>query len=223
MRCRTSGFTLPEVVMAMAIAAMIGLSIVGVSAALSGAYAQSQDFYQCLQTGRSTMARIQAAVRKAKLVTYVSPTRLLLWQDDLNGDGQINLLEISAIAFDAPSRQVRLYTHEFPQSLGDLAVAALNQKISLSTAMSASTVASAMSGPYIKFVILADDVKNFKVSAVTAPPLTQVVQMTLKAAKGKRSIKFRSAVSLRAGKVDYVGASGTSYYLSTEKVTTTVQ
>ena len=88
----------------------------------------------------------------------------------------------------------------------------------LSAATSTSTVNGALDSAYQRHVVLARDVRDFRVSASIDPPLTQVVRVSLKVAEDSRSVTLRSAVCLRAGKTAYVGVSGNEYYLSDVKI-----
>ena len=53
--CSTNAFTVAELVMGLAIASLIGLSVAGVSAGLSNAEASSREYFQSAQTARSVL------------------------------------------------------------------------------------------------------------------------------------------------------------------------
>ena len=94
MKASRSGFTLIEVTMAMVVISVIGLTVAGVAMALSTAQDNSQDYYQCIQTGRVSMLRLQDMLRRARLVTEVFDTGLVIWESDTNGNRTIDLSEL---------------------------------------------------------------------------------------------------------------------------------
>lgn len=211
----SKAFTLPELVTAITITAVIGLAVVGVSVALSKAYANSDNFYQSLQSGRSSMLRLQSEIRKSRLVTAASGGQLVLWMDDLNGDGEINLNEIAVLSYDSASREIRKKQIVFPGWLGQQIIDALNIEIQLNGLVdSVSTILSLFQASnYMQTTAVAADIYSCSFSAVPNPPLSKLIIVDLVAGDNDRNINMRSAVAVRAPLTGSVGVSNGQYVL----------
>jgi len=208
------GFVLPDVTVGMAIAAVVGLCVVGVSAALCAAYAHSQDFYQSLQTGRIAMMRMQAMLRKAKLVTCVDGSVSVLWAGDANGNGRINLDEIRLLSYVLSSREIQEERVRFPDSMPPETVDALNVEVPLQDMTDLDALAPYLVSPNLTSVVLAGDVEEFEVSATPVPPVSKLLKVSLTISGGRRAVTLRSAVSLRADVAGDVGISDGCYVLN---------
>ena len=212
-RGKSTGFTALEIVLALTISAMVALAILGVSTALSSAYAHSQDFYETVQAGRNGMMRIQRMLREAKLVTAKTDTSLVLWAEDANGDDMIDLTEMRLLVYDPSTFEVLKVQVTLPEGLPDDVADLIDADVSLESAVNYSTVMSFMSSPYAVSTVIATDVQEFHVRARTEPPLTDLVKIDMKIADGDRSLHLRSAVTLRADRTDYVGTYQGEYML----------
>jgi len=190
-------FTLLEMTIAITITAITGLSVAGATIALSQAHQDTANFYQSLQTARSAMIRIQKAVNKAELITACTSTVIILWADDTNNDGKINVDELLVLALDAESRQITLYRLVFPTGLA----AALNVEAALADLTDASTVTKMLTdSEYDTSTVLATDVTDFCLTASPAPPMTVMVGIRLTVGVGTTQITLRSAAAPRAAK-----------------------
>ena len=214
MRHRGSGFTMAELAVVISIASVIGLAVVGVSTALSTAYAHSQDYYQCIQSGRAGMRRVQSLLRKAKLIPAVSDDSLVIWREDATEDGKINLDEITVLEYDASARAVRRRQVVFPDSMQQAVRDAMNVEIPLYSLTSFSEAAGWIRGAYATSTEIVAGVESFEVSPMTAPPLSRLIRIELVTQEGPKQIRLRSAVTLRADRVESVGMSEDGYVLS---------
>jgi len=210
------GFTLTEFVIAMAITAITGLAVAGVSMALSRAYAHSENFYQYLQCSRAGIRHTQEVFSEAKLITAADGDTTVLWHKDINDDAQINLSEIKLIDHDSENNEVAEYSIVFPDDMSPATRAALDENRDLSWAMDIPDVRNELLGHnYCQKKLLATDVTSFSVSCQTSPPRTRLVQMTFDVGRPEHSIKLRSAAMLRADRTAYVGISDGEYVLET--------
>ena len=102
------GFTLVEITLAMAVAAVVGLGVVSLTSAMFSAIDASNDSYGCVQTGRVLMLRLASVFRSAQLITDVSPDNasVMAWAGDTNGDRAINFSELMIIRWDSQTQQV---------------------------------------------------------------------------------------------------------------------
>ena len=150
-----AGLTLPEIIAALAISSMVGLAIVGVSAALSSAYAHSQDFYETVRAGRTGMLRIQHLFREAKLITATTDTSAVLWAKDTNEDGLIDLTELHLLTYDASRREVLRVRVKLPADLPPDVADAINVGVPLESAVRYATAMTFLSSPYVTSTVLA--------------------------------------------------------------------
>lgn len=208
-------FTLAELVMAVAIMAVVGLTVATVSMALSDAYAAGDEISQNTQTARSAMARIQKYLNKAKLIVAVGDGSVIYWADDRNGDARINISELARIKLD--SAESILYVHRvvFPPEMDPAVREALDYQVGLDAATdtSSGTYMIEANSRHIQQAI-AEDVTAFEVAAYPACPKAKMLNITLTVGEQIHQIAIRSAASLRAGKTDEVAVSDGQYVLT---------
>jgi hypothetical protein len=84
MSARRPAFTLIEITLGIAMTAVIGAALAGLSAALAELHQDSQAKFAALRIAGCTMRRTQAALRQARLILGASGDDLLLWVRDDN-------------------------------------------------------------------------------------------------------------------------------------------
>lgn len=207
MNRNNKAFTLAEFMLTIVIMGVIGLSIAGVSRALSSCYAQSETIYADSQVTRSAMTQVQAVLRRAKLVTAASGTALVVWLQDTNGDGKIQTNELMYIMLDSSTKQVKQCQAVYPQSITPSTLLLQN----LTTISSASQVVTA--DPYKQWTTLATEVNSFKVAVDHAAPLSTLITIQMSVGSGTSVCTARGAVCLRADATDQVVKSNNQYSL----------
>lgn len=205
---RHRAFTLPELVLAISITAVIGLAAAGVAAALSSAHAQTSEMSQSIQSARTAMMRLQTLARKARLAPNCSGSQAVLWTGDGNCDGHINLAELVYVEYTPDDQMVRQWTVEFPADMALATRRALDVSVLLQQVVGAAYVRSLMSqavyGSYLKKDILAVDVEDFSVQGEGPAPLTDVVRMSLSVGPANQRIALNNMVTLRSDVIDNV-------------------
>lgn len=212
---KTPAFTLMELIMALSIMSLIGLAVAGASMVLSTSYTRSQEQYQNIQIARSVMRRLHAQIRTARLVTACRDDTIVLWANDKNGNGKINITEIVLVRFDSGAGEVREYRIVFPSEWTQEKKNLFNVVVSLD---SVSTVDEAWEtiasfGTYRVMLPLATDVSGFQLSASAAAPLATYVGVSVTVGQGKHSAMLRSAASLRKDETARVGTAGEDWVL----------
>ena len=199
---RRRAFTLIEMVMAVAITAITGVCIAGASMALSTAYDSGQEYYECIQTGRVTMLRLEQMLRQSLLVTDTRLGSLWIWREDTDGNGQINLSELSTIVRDPRTQELVEVHYEVPDYFYDYG---FDDSIELheATATQAVTFLQYYSS-YVAMTVLAENVSYFEATVSPEAPLTKTVGVTLTIGQGGRELTIRTAVNLRADQTDRV-------------------
>jgi len=214
MKDRRRGFTLAELLISISITAIIGASVAGMSLALSTAYANSQGVYDNIQTGRSTMMRIQRALNRARLVTFADQGTLIYWSRDADGDERINISELVAISYDQDAGTLTSCQVVFPDTMNPAARDALDKPVSLSEAMSADIVGTIDRNANCTERILSESVRAFEVSAAPACPMARLVRLKITIEHDGKALTVRSAASLRSDKTGDVQMIGEAYLLS---------
>ncbi len=208
------GFTLAELVVSVAITAVIGSAVAGLAMALSTASEHGRDRYLSLQTARIAMLNVRGIIRKAKLVTACDGTTMVLWAEDANGNGKINRTEVVLVGRDSSLEQIRMHRIVFPDHLPEAAKAALDIELELEALTDLNAVLSLLEASlYDQITVLAGDVRSFKVSVSPAAPMTELVGLTITVGPAERAVTLRTAVHLPAEVTDRVGIADDEYVL----------
>jgi type II secretory pathway pseudopilin PulG len=197
-RCRR-GFTLAELVLALAITTVIGLAVTGVAAAVSNFNERAEAYYECLQCGRVAAGKLEAMMRPALLITAASGSNMVVWTDDHIEPGKINVSEVTKIFLDTTTRQLMLRTTVYPSTLTADTITALDTSLALSQLTSASVATSAPT--YVQYDatrVLAANVQSFVVYPNVPAPLTRLVKFKLVVSVDGQTVTQYGAVALRA-------------------------
>lgn len=194
--------------MAMAITAVVGLTVVTVTFALSNAQAHGGVRSDAIQSARAGMVRIEAVLRKCKLVTRGDGGSMVCWMGDRNDDGAINLDEIIVIRHLSESRLVELRQVSFPDALAPDIVTALNESRTLVEAADIAGVCSLMDqaiyDSYLVTAVLATEVEDLQVVPDAASPFSRLVLLRLTAGSPGRQITLTNSAVVRAPAVDSI-------------------
>ena len=211
----TRAFTLVELVLAMSITSLIGLAVAGAAMALSASYASSQEQYQNIQVARSVVRRLRSNIRTARLVTACNGSDIVVWTEDKNGDGKINITEIVLWQFLPHPGRIREKRIVFPDDWSPDQIETYDVVVPLSVASSVLNVQEYLKklGSYSQVTVLANDISNLRLIASPAAPLTTYVGLDLTVGQGEYSIALRSAATLRKDEVDRVGIAGGQWVL----------
>ena len=197
-----TAFTLTELLMAIAITALIGMSVVTVSTALSHAQAGTDSMIEAISSGRYAMRSIDADVRKAALITATGAGEIVIWTGDENGDEQINISELVLIQFDADNQTVERLGVVFPDSMTPGQLAALNVSMTLAYVTDVGNVRDLLTqGTYSDYLTqrtLAVDVSKFEVVTDDVPPMPHLVLLRLAVGQDTQQITLTNTAHLRA-------------------------
>jgi prepilin-type N-terminal cleavage/methylation domain-containing protein len=206
-RSHCKAFTLVELMMAMAITAVIGVAVAGVAGALSTNYSQNMDYYNNVQSARSAMSYMRDSLRKAKLVTASSDDTIVLWLD-ANNNGRINNSEIRC--WMVVSGELKELKIVYPSGMEALDGTVALFPLTLVAAVPALLQANA----YKTWTYLAGNVTDFSVGVEPAAPLGRLVKLSLVCGDPGQAINLRTAVALRASSTALVSLTGGVYSLS---------
>ncbi len=117
MRTTRRGLTLIEMTFALFALSFIGLAIGSMMMAAGNAWETRDDYQNQTQTVRGLSAKLSQWVRQAKRIVSVNTngdqTDIVLWADDANFAGEVNLAEVRVFSYDRA-------THELSWHLADL-------------------------------------------------------------------------------------------------------
>ncbi len=210
MRGRTykKAFTLAELVLAIAITSVVGLSVATVASALANAHRHTDTMKESIQSGRSAMIHVGSMVRKAKLLVAKSTDALAIWTGDANGDAAINVDELVLIRYVPEARTVESEQVVFPGTMPHDIVVALNETKSLVEVDTAGEVSDAINSAtlaeYRSGRVLASDVRSFSIQVDVDPPYARLVLIRITVGPPDQQIALTSSVRLRADAVDNV-------------------
>lgn len=200
---KRTAFTLTELMMAMAITSLIGLSVVSVAGVLSHAHSHTDSIVEAIQSGRLAMMRMDADIRKAGLITATNGDELAFWTGDANEDQQINVDEIVLIQATAAQTIERLQV-VFPDSMSAELRDALNVPKSLAELADTDDVRDLLEeatySAYLCRHVLAADVSSFEVVTDADPPMSRLVLMRLATGQATQQISLTNSARLRADK-----------------------
>ncbi len=203
-----TAFTLTELLMAVAITAMIGMSVAAVSTALSHAQASTDSMIEAISSGRYAMRSIDADVRKAVLITASGNGEMVIWTGDEYADKQINVSELVLIQSDTGNQTVERLQVVFPDSMSPGHLAALNVSRTLAYVNDVGRVRGLLMmrrySHYLTRRTLAVDVSKFEVVTDEAPPMPQLVLMRLTIGQDAQQITLTNTAHPRADATDCV-------------------
>jgi type II secretory pathway pseudopilin PulG len=215
MHASRRGFTLAELVLALAITTVIGLAVTAVAAAVSNFNQRAEAYYECLQTGRVAAGRLEAMMRPALLVTAASGDNMVVWTDDHTDPGNINVSEVAKIFLDTTTKKLMLRTTVYPNTLTASQVRSLDRDIKLWELTSASVATSLPT--YVQYdvtSVLAGNVQSFVVYPDVPAPLTRLLKFKLVISADGQTVTQYGAVMLRAPSTSSVTLNNNKYVLN---------
>jgi hypothetical protein len=207
-----NAFTLLELVMSLSMMSIIGLSVAGLSVAVGDGYVASEGYYDALQSGRNTMMRIEATVRKAKLIIASTGNSVTFWAGDTNADGLINLDEIKTVTLNTATGEI----DEIAVNFGNAAnKAALNVTVPLSSLSTVSASLAVQRGStYCVTTPLVTGVSDFQVKVSPAAPLATRLDLQFTLGAGQQKLTLNNTARLRADATSRVGQVGNTWVLT---------
>ncbi len=217
MKRSSKAWTVIEMVLAMSITAVIALTIASVTLGLSASNATTRNSQQANRIATCAARRIQAALRKAKLITCAEDDYLAYWVEDTNGDGKINLAEVAAIKYNSDNEKIKHIRPTLDHITDETTKKALNVKINLDSIKNSSSTEQVLTNsPKLNETLLADNVTDFSFSATPDVPMTKLVTMYMEIQVGNYSMRLTSSSAIRADKIGQVGYSEEKYILIDE-------
>jgi hypothetical protein len=188
--------TLAELTVGMVILSVVAVAVAGLTTSLSDAYAGGERFYDSLQMARVSMLRIEAQARKAKMPLSDDDTTqaaFALWNEDGNGDGQVNLSEIELYWYQSGTKRLICQTLTFPQ-----AQKALDYPMAPEALSNVTNVILFMwwFEPYRADVVLCENVTSCRFVTDKPAPDSTLLSIYMRVGNSDNEVQLQSAVAL---------------------------
>lgn len=116
---RGAGFTMVEILIAMAITALIGTGVSVMLVSVSNGTTSQSDLRRASVKEKVIAMRMNTAIRSSKIVLDQGPDYLVLWMGDERANGLPDLSEIRRI--DRDSTTLELWSYTAPLGISDAA------------------------------------------------------------------------------------------------------
>jgi len=209
------GFTLAEMLTAMVVMAIISLATLSLTMALTTAQEYSEDFHRNVQIARNSLRRIERDINRAKLITAGNSDVMVYWLEDSNDNGDIELRELRMIARDPSTGKVWLHYAEFPDFWPQVWKDQWDNDMTVQIATRLNDAATWIKNvQWAKADELASEVSSMSFSALSAPPMCELVQIEVTVGEGPGMVKLRTTASMRAHKISDLYMDSGVYYLT---------
>jgi prepilin-type N-terminal cleavage/methylation domain-containing protein len=209
------GFTLAEMLMSLVVMSIISLAVVSLTMALTTAQEYSEDFYRNVQIARNSLRRLEREINRSKLITAGDANTLVYWQDDANGNGDIELTELRLVTTDIAAGKVMYYRVEFPDFWPQEWKDIWDDSMTVQIATDLPTAISWLTHPQWGAAdVLATDVTSLEFTASPAAPIAEILQIELTVGEGPGAVELRSSASMRANKLADLYMDEGVYYLT---------
>lgn len=162
-RATRHGFTLVELLVALIVSSVILAAVATIAFAMSSANDATDDTRSKQAQVRYTALRVSDLIRHCKLICGTPGYDLAIWRTDKNGDGKININEITFIEKGSDANYLKLC--EFPSS--DTSEVTLSQIETLSPV-----------GYSVRRVTLIPQCGNVEFMVDAEPPMTKFLSIS---------------------------------------------
>ncbi|MHC4456481.1 MAG: PilW family protein [Planctomycetota bacterium] len=182
------GFTLAELLVALAVASIVLSAVATLAYAVSTANDITDDTSQVQAQVRFVTLRISELIRNCKLICGTPGGDLAVWRADDNGDGLLNITELIYIEAGPGKNYLRLC--EFTSSV--------NPQISLSSIQALSTNWWFAYSSDINYTQLIQQCGNVEFSFDVSPPQTKFVNISFDLAENDVVRQYQINAYLRS-------------------------
>jgi prepilin-type N-terminal cleavage/methylation domain-containing protein len=181
LKTASHGFTLVELLLALAVSGIVLAAVATLAFALSAAADSSDDTAHKQAQVRYATLRINELIRDCRLICAASSSDLAVWSSDDNGDSQINVNELTYIQKGSASNYIRLC--QFPSSATGIVT------------LSAMPLPDDYIG--VKYVDLVPQCSNVQYAVDVSPPRTKFVLITFNLIEDGVSHQYQISTALR--------------------------
>jgi prepilin-type N-terminal cleavage/methylation domain-containing protein len=181
-------FTLVELMVTLVITGILLSAVATLAFAMSNGSRAGADAAQSQAQLRLGTLRVLDLIQNCRMILTASATELAIWRSDENGDGHINVNELTYLQCNGSQNTVSMTQFS----------SAGNPEITFSSGSLSSDKATLVSGHSGTEVSLIPDCTNVLFTCDAAPPLTQQVTISFGLAEDGISRGYEVTVTLRA-------------------------
>ncbi|MFQ5592024.1 MAG: hypothetical protein ACE5HE_12730, partial [Phycisphaerae bacterium] len=125
------GLTMVELLLALAIAALVCMSVAAMLSAVSYGTSSERDLRDAVVRAKVTDARISSAIRGSRAILEAGVDYLVLWTEDSNPNGTANAPDLAEMRLVERDASNNLNSYAFPASWSQAQIDAANVSYSL--------------------------------------------------------------------------------------------
>jgi len=197
-RRRHSGFSLLELILAVAITAMACTASATVLKAVADTWQTTDDIHDAVSSTRHALTRLRTVIKQGRLFGYRSGSTLVFWANDDNNDLQINYAELQMVRYQPSERKLELLDVYFPPGTPDGEIDTRSTVLSPVEIAESSIVQILETDAYVRVRPLAYEIQQFSMALDTAGPDSRWVRFSLEVQRKNISQHLHTLVGLRA-------------------------
>jgi|GEM_PF-5944409 len=187
-----AAFTLVEMLLSLAVIAIIGLGVMFMLAGTQASAQLQEDTRMRVTREQVALARLGTLCRSNAMVLAADATHLVFWKGDVNGNNKPDLAELRRLEWNAAARQI--WISEAPEDLAP----ASNTTYQLNAAFSNVTSTLAGSANFPTQVVL-DNVMQWELTLDNAAPQSaRLMKIEIRFTGSPDDQAIRMIASLRA-------------------------
>ena len=196
-RGKRGGLTLVELILAMAITAMVCTAIAAMMKSVADTWQTNNADNEVFTDVRIALSRIRRTVENARLLGYSDSQRVVLWSGDNNRNLQIDYIECMMIQYEPTTEQLQLMDIYFPAGTPQSEIDARDISLDPTDFGSGQLATTLSQDQYCRVRTLVSDVKWFSLTLDVPWPETRSIVLDFKLQSLDDSMRFHAVVSLR--------------------------
>jgi prepilin-type N-terminal cleavage/methylation domain-containing protein len=194
---RHGGFTLAEVLLSVVITGIVLSAAAALAYAVGKAWSQSENINEVVSSGRLATVRITDRIRTARAIGYADDQVLVIWREDSNGDGAVNLSELTLFEFDPDDGELREGQLVFPAGTSQATRDANNWEVATGDFTREWIGIQMKLNDYYTQGVISEHVTQMAWITDVDPPDTRMVQHRMTLSKDGRSQAIHGGSALR--------------------------
>jgi type II secretory pathway component PulJ len=197
-RRRRSGFTLAEVILAALFAAIACTAAAALIKSINDASATTSGIYGAAASARDGIACMDMLVEQAGLIGYRDDNRILIWRNDDNKDGQINLLELTLFRYSSATGSLDLVEIHFPPGTSSETIDQQNVVLTVSQAVAAGAASQVEQHANVCVRQLVNGITQFRAWSDGTGVPARMAQVTFTVTRDDGSQAFHTLMTPRS-------------------------
>jgi hypothetical protein len=193
-----SGFTLAEVILAALFAAIACTAAATLIKSINDASSTTGGIYAAVAAARDAIACMDMLVEQAGLIGYRDNDRFLIWRNDDNGNGQINLLELTLFRHNSATHNLDLVEIRFPPGTPAATIDQQNVVLTTNQVVAAAAANQVEQHAYARARPLVGGLTQFSAWSNGTGVPSRRVQVTFTVARNDGSQAFHAVMSPRS-------------------------